>query len=324
MEKEIRIKKNLSWKELKALNDLFIKQKSSAKVQNYDYFKYLIDDVNVIDRKEGNNKILIPTESFNEFYEKHFKENFSHYNDFLKSHDLDSDARKNYNEFDIKTLMFISENKSQITPHLSTIRKFSSQFFEGKGSKYLEDKKSVKAGVHKILGIAHFPELEAKEHQWRFVVDCPNPRAVVLCENLDSLKLPWLAQKSNIKLWYVGGNNIGIIDQIDREEFKRPFFYSGDWDLAGLNIYSRIRSKLAKNDKEITLLFPNNPNNRLPVSLPEHKSKWIYNKELSGLNSTDFSSKQVQLIKNLILTDEWIEEESNNLILMLANSENGE
>src|SRR6202008_4771451 len=125
---EIRVKKNLNWKELKALNDLYIKRKTVAKVQEFDYFKYLLDDAGIIERKLGNSKMLIPTDLFSKFYEKNFKENFTHYDTFLKSNELDSDARKNFNEFDIKSLMFILENKSQIITNLSTIRNFSSQF----------------------------------------------------------------------------------------------------------------------------------------------------------------------------------------------------
>lgn len=317
MQKEIKIKNDLTWKELKALNDLYINRKSHAKVQDFNYFKYLIDDLCIIERKEGNGKVLLVKDSYDDIYVKHFKSKFLHYSIFLESNNLETDARRSYSEFDIKTLMFITEQKEQIRPNLTTQHKFSSLFFEGKGSKYLENKKSVLNAVYKILDISKFPLQDAKDNLWRFVVDCPTPKAVVLCENLDFLKTYWIAQENSIKLWYVGGNNINIINQIDREEFKRPFFYSGDWDLAGLKIYSRIKYILSQSNKEIKLLFPNNSGNRLPVNLPEHKSNWDFNKELSGLDSANFNNKELELIKSLMQNDEWIEEESNDLLEMI-------
>lgn len=317
MENKNEMNRELGWKELKALNDVYTLRKSQAKIQKHPYIIHLFEEKGILDHKLGNPKVIIPTDKFDAFYKKNLKENFSHYKKFLEGEGLETDARKNYNEFDIRSLLFISDNRTQIIPNLTTIRAFSGEFFKGKGSKYLEDKKSVKDAVHKILGISHFPEFDEKEGQWRFVVDCPNPNAVVLCENLNFLKLPWHAEKHSIKLWYVGGNNIRIIDQIDREEFKRPFFYSGDWDLAGLKIYSRIRKKLEANNKEIILLHPNNPDNRLPVDSPNHKSKWDFNKEFSGLEKNYFNETEIKLIKNLIANNEWIEEESNNLIEMI-------
>jgi hypothetical protein len=317
MRATIKVKNDLSWKELKALNDLYVKDKTSAKVQESDYFKYLIDDKGIIERKLGNSKILLATDDFYTFYETALKDNFDHYLSFLEQEKLETDARKNYNEEDIKSMMFVNRNKDQIIPNLTTINKFSGEFFEGKGAKYLASKQSVLKAILKILNISDFPASDPKEHQWRFVVDCPNPKAIVLCENLNFLKLPWLAEKYSIKLWYVGGNNIAIIDQIDQVEFNRPFFYSADWDLAGLNIYGRIKKKLAIRDKEIKLLFPNDPNNRLTVNSPKHKSKWDFVKDLSGLDPTNFNAKETSLIHDLIANNQWIEEESNDLIEML-------
>lgn len=320
MQKEIRIKGDLTWKELKTLNALYVNKKSRAKVQDFNYFKYLIDDLRIIERKEGNGKVLLVTDSYDDIYVKHFKSKFLLYSTFLESNNLENDARRSYNEFDIKTLMFIADHKVQIRPNLTTLHKFSSLFFEGKGSKYLENKRSVLNAVYKILDISKFPLQDVKDNLWRFVVDCPTPKAVVLCENLDFLKTYWIAQENSIKLWYVGGNNINIINQIDREEFKRPFFYSGDWDLAGLKIYSRVKHILSQSNKEIKLLFPNNPLTRLPVNLPEHNSKWDFSKELSGLDPFNFNRKEIKLIKDLMQNDEWIEEESNDLLEMVKNA----
>lgn len=317
MKKIIRLKDDLSWRELKALNSLYVEGKTDAKVQGYDYFKYLMDDLKLINTKEGNSKVLIASDEYDSFYEKSYKSRFEYYSNFLVKNGLETDARKNYNEFDIKTLNFILANKSQIIPNLTTLHKFSNLFFEGKGSKYLENKKSVLDAVYKILDIQKFPAQDPKENLWRFVVDCPSPEAVVLCENLDFLKTYWIAEENNLKLWYVGGNNTGIINKIDRVEFNRPFFYSGDWDLAGLKIYCRVKEILANYNKEIILLYPNDPENRLTIDVQGHKSRWDFNKKFSGLDSVNFNVREIELITNLIQNDEWIEEESNDLIEMM-------
>ena len=100
-------------------------------------------------------------------------------------------------------------------------------------------------------------------------------------------------------------------------ELARPFYYSCDWDNAGLHIYSRIKTRLAEKGKEILLLYPNQPHKPLPVDSPYHKSKWKPEKVLSGLNVEYFNEQEKQLINRLIQQDEWIEEESNDLELMI-------
>jgi hypothetical protein len=317
MDRKIKIRDNLSWKELKVLNDLYCHGKTQASTAKSDYLKYLINDVQIIDSKVGSSKILVTTDAFYDFYEYSFKDSFNYYNEFLHSSGLPTDAKRNLNENDIKSLMLIDKNKVQIRSNLTTVRTFSKRFFEGNGSKYVENKKSVKGAVCTILDIIEFPEFAPKENLWRFVTDCPYPIAVVLCENLNFLKTPWIAEKHNIKLWYVGGNNIGIVDKIDQAEFKYPFYYSGDWDCAGLEIYSRIKRKLKDHHKEITLLTPDDLTARLPTNCPHHKSRWKFDKELSGLTISDFNADEQKLIIELIEMDEWLEEESNDLIKML-------
>jgi phosphopantetheinyl transferase (holo-ACP synthase) len=318
MKKKIRVNNNLTWKELKGLNELFASKKSTAKVQGYPYFKYLIEDANILEQKEGNKGVILSTEQFEDFYNDNYEDNFKHYIRFLKENDLESDARRNYSESDIKSLMFIAKNKEQIIPKLSTINTFSGEFFHRKGAKYLASKESVLKAVYTILGITQFPAADPKENQWRFVVDNPNPKAVVLCENQDFLKTPWRAETLSVKLWYVGGNNIRILDQIDISEFKYPFYYCCDWDLHGLKIYSRIKKKLDAKQKSITLLFPDDPTNTLPTNVLHHNSRWDFSKELSGLTASDFNSEQLALIQELISKDEWIEEETTNLIEMMS------
>lgn len=320
MEDQIKVHRNLPWNVLKAMNDLYCKGRTTAKIHGDSYIRYLLEDAMVLEYKFGSRHILLSSENFEVFFEKKYREKFSYYLTFLTSTGLESDARRNYTEEDIQTLMFIDKNRIQISGRLTTQKSFSNEFFEGKGSKYLEHKSSLKQAVCHLLGISDFPDQDAKNNQWRFVVDCPAPSRIILCENLDFLKMFWLAEKTNAKLWYVGGNNIKIIEQIDRGEFKCPFYYSGDWDYAGLSIYSRIKDKLAKVGKEIKLLYPNNTMARLPVNSPHHYSFWNHRKNFSGLDRAHFSASELSLIEELIRRDEWIEEESNDLELMIGQA----
>lgn len=310
--------KNLTWRELKALNDLYVKRRSSAKIQDHPYIKELLERKGLLDRKSANLKVLIPAYGFEVFYEKSFKESFQFYKAFLKESELESDARRTYSEEDIKTLMLIKENKDELKRKLTNIEDFSSKIFDYGGSKYLKNKLSLKKAVYNILDIEEFP-LEQKEHQWRLVVDCQEPKAVVLCENKSFLKQPWISKKLNVKLWYVGGNNIRILNDIDETELSKPFYYSCDWDLAGLQIYSRIKMNLKDRNKSIELLYPNEPHHSFPVNSPYHKSKWKKEILLSGLDLKDFNEKEQQLIKQLIIKDEWIEEESTDLSEMIKS-----
>ena len=310
--------KKLSWRELKALNDIYEKRKSKAKIQKHPYINYLLKTKSLIGYRHANTKVLIPALRFDDFYQNNFLEQFQYYKDFLEQNGIATDACRSFKEEDIKTLIFISENKKELSQKLTNIEDFSSKIFEYGGSKYLKNRKGLKNAVCKILEIEEFP-LQQKDHQWRLVIDCLNPKAIVLCENKSFLMQSWIAKKHKVKLWYVGGNNIRIVDDIDIEEFSKPIFYSCDWDLAGLQIYSRIKMKLRNRGVTIKLLYPNRPHNYMPVDSPYHKSFWQRMKDFTGLNKVDFTETEISLVDKLIKTNQWIEEESNDLILMLKN-----
>ncbi|WP_293742049.1 Wadjet anti-phage system protein JetD domain-containing protein [uncultured Pedobacter sp.] len=312
-----RIHNNLKWGVLKALYDLYSMGKTAARIQDDPYCRYLIEDAELIEPKLASKKVILAKNAFYGFFERAYKERYGYYLAFLRENGLESDARRGYNEEDIRTLMFIAKNKKQIVARLTTRRSFSSEFFKGTSSKYLESKPSLEKAVCHMLNITSFPDMDAKENMWRFTVDCTSPQAVVLCENLNFLKMFWIAEQHNIKLWYVGGNNIKVLEQIDKREFDYPFYYSGDWDYAGLAIYSRIKEKLRVQGKDILLLLPDNLNSRLSVDSLHHNSKWDYGKDLSGLDRSAFSTNQLILIEDLINRGQWIEEESNDLMKML-------
>ncbi|QEL02963.1 hypothetical protein FKG96_19765 [Olivibacter sp. LS-1] len=310
--------RKLTWRHLKALHQLYVSKRTEAKITDNAYIRnVLMVQKKIIKYKSGNVKILEVNPGFTAFYQQHFEADYLRYENFLREQNLESDARRRYTEDDIQTLMFIAEQKEELVQNLSTIRTFSSEIFKGQGSKYLENKPGLKDAVCKILDIADFPEKDPKNLQWRFVVDCLNPKVIVLCENIAHLKNPWKVREHNIELWYVGGNNIRIIDYISPEKLSKPLYYSCDWDCHGLSIYSRIKEKLRVKSFDIGLLLPDTYETALPVNSLHHKSEWNFNKELSGLNAADFSDEALQLINKLIKENKWIEEESMDLVRMV-------
>ncbi|MEP1033638.1 hypothetical protein [Ekhidna sp.] len=310
--------RKLSWRHLKALHELFTKGVTKSKIRGHSYIEYLIRTKGLIKPKIGNLNILEAQRGFAAFYELNFKKHYDLFINFFNSYGIESDAKRKYLEEDIFTLLFISEHQESLRKELSTIRTFSATVFKGKGSKYLENNISLKNAVCQILSIEEFPEKDPKNLAWRFVVDSVTPSTIVLCENLAFLKLPWKAKENNIELWYVGGNNITIIDDIQPSKLSLPIYYSCDWDYHGLKIYSSIKEKLKVKGADLKLLSPPSDSLLLSVNSPNHNSEWNHSKPLSGLNPEDFNNQQLNLIKALIQKDQWIEEESNDLLELVC------
>lgn len=310
----------LTWRHLKGLNQLYTAGRTAARITDNGYIKnVLMAQKKLIRHKSGNLKILESTNGFKAFYEQNLKTDFNLYESFLQNQELEDDGRRQYTEEDIRTLMFIAEQKEELVKNLTTIKTFSGDIFEEKGGKYLENKPGLKNAVCKILGITDFPDQDPKNLQWRFVIDCIDPKRIVLCENLDRLKNPWKAREHNIELWYVGGNNIGIIDFINSAKLSLPIFYCCDWDFHGLSIYSRIKEKMKSKSCYLNLLIPDTYEVSLPIDSPHHNSRWDFNKTLSGLKQEDFSDESVSLINRLINDNKWIEEESLDLLKILPS-----
>lgn len=310
--------KNVTWKELKALDDLYRFKKTKANIQEHPYIKFLLDDMGILDRKIDNIKIIIATDDFEKFYDDVFKIQYEEAKNFLLKNGIETNAKKNFTLEDVKTLMLIAENKMELKNNPTTIEDFSNEFFNT--SKYLKNKISIKNAVFKILDIIEFP-FDKKENQWRLVVDHPNPKAIVLCENKSFMKQPWIAKNTEVKMWYVGGNNIKVLDDIDEKELVKPIYYSCDWDLAGLQIYTRIKVKLRERKSDIILLYPNEPHKKIKTHIDYHKSHWELSKDTSGLSKNLFTSKELTLINDLIQNQMWIEEESFNLEKMIKQLE---
>jgi len=304
------LNEDLSWRELKALNDLYHKRITRAKVQRHPYIKFLFEEKGFVDHKIANTKVLVPTTKFDSFYEKCFKDNFHEYLDFFNQYTF-LIPQSNYKERDIRVLKLIANQKEEILEQKYSRKKFSNHFFD-EDAKYLVPNSSLEKAILNILDLEQFAGVDPKDLQYRTVLDCMYPEIIVLCENLDFLLYPDVARDNNIWLWYVGGNNIKKLDHLPSIDY--PIYYSCDWDYHGLNIYQRIQEKIP----QIRLLYPSAIKKAKSVYSKNHKSDWYYNQSFSGLDETLYTESAIKLINRLINKKQWIEEESNDLLKMVS------
>jgi hypothetical protein len=309
--------RELTWRHFKALYEIYQNGFTRAKIKENSYIKYLFSQKKILGFREGNHAIIESRSSFKSFYERDFLEDFIFYERFLRENDLESDARRVYDEYDIKTLIFIKENKANLLNDLPSLNTFSSRVFRKKGSKHLKNHVSLKKAVYKLLEVDYFPGDDKQEHQWRLVVDNLEPRVIVLCENLDLLKDARRAKKNGVELWYVGGNNIKIVDDISNRRFDLPIFYICDWDFDGLRIYCRLFEKVKAKGLNLQLLSPPDFNYVLPTNSPNHYSLWRYDVPDSGLTKEYFIESHWKMAEELIKRNQWIEEQTMDLFQIL-------
>ncbi|MCW3117212.1 MAG: hypothetical protein JWM28_1294 [Chitinophagaceae bacterium] len=306
----------IGWPQLKALQEVFETGKTRATLFTYPYLDQLRSEKRLLRYKSGNRQIIESVEGFDNFYRETFLTAYERYTSFFERTRVKADGRRPYSLYDLETLIFIENNKAILQPQLTTERFFSSQLF--RGSKYLENNQSVLKAVLQILEINAFPKSDPKDQQWRLVIDCPDPRCIVLCENLANLKVPDAAIELNTELWYVGGNNTRILENLSPSHLTLPIYYLCDWDYDGLRIYSTIKKIISEKGNNLILLHPQELTPRLAVDSPYHNSDWKYHLPFSGLNEVDFNLKERESIRELIRSKQWIEEESQAFDVWLS------
>ena len=302
----------MNWIELRALNNLY----SNGDVKINDTLvksgeiNYLINSLRILDRTHDK---LFVLDGFAEIYEKDYLEKYKSYETFLSDNEL-LKPQLRFEEFDIQILIGIKEDmdngnleplREQIIKNEATVRIVSLMFF--KNEKYLLGKEALINAVKLLLNINELAD--DKDLQYKYVLECKDPVYIVLCENIDFLKRPTLARANNIELWYAGGKNVSKLDYADTRGL--PIYYSCDWDFDGLFIiYPLVKEKIPN----IQLLTPNG----IPKSITEteHKSKWknVKNRNIESL----INPEQIDIINELIKRNQWIIEESNELIQMIT------
>lgn len=301
----------MNWIELRALNNLY----SNGEVKINDTLaksgeiNYLINSLRILDRTH--NKLFV-LEGFAELYEKDYLKKYHRYEAFLSANEL-LKPQLRFEESDIQILIGIKEDmdngnleplREQIIKNEATVRIVSLMFF--KNEKYLLGKEALINAVKLLLDIDELAD--DKDLQYKYVLECVNPKCIVLCENIDFLKRPTLARANNIELWYSGGKNVNKLEFSDPRGL--PIYYSCDWDFDGLFIiYPLVKQKIPA----IKLLTPNGTPKGIVET--EHNSKWenIKDKNIDSL----LTHKQLGIMNELIRGNQWVIEESNSLLNML-------
>ena len=307
----------MNWIVLRRLYQIYEEGKTRVvpTLMNNPDIKYLLNHTREL---YVNGDYIEKRKDFDKYYETDHKSNYKQYKEFLVQNGF-AKPQTRFEEKDIQILMDISkkmnngelhEIRDQIIKAEETVRGVSLMFF--KNEKYLLNRQSLIDAVKQLLGINEL--VDEKDRQYKYVLECESPRLIVLCENIDFLKRPYHPRKNNVELWYAGGKNIDKLGYADIRGLK--LFYSCDWDYDGLKIYEAVKKKIP----EIQLLFPNGKPDS--INTTEHKSLWRFAhdlEELSGLNINLFSSQERNLIQQLIDNNQWVIEESNDLIKMLED-----
>ncbi len=199
--------KQLTWREIKALHQLYFNGSTRARIEERPYIQYLIDK-RFIEYKRGSKKIIVPTYKFQEKYEiEGFFELYTKYYSFLSEFEILTDYT-NFSEFEMRGLMnivksriLLEELREKIKAGQESRKGISNLFF--KSAKYIQKDSALERAVLKLLGIDEFPQ---NDNQGFYRVPCKNPSCIILCENMYFLTLN-IAQQNGIELWCAGGNN---------------------------------------------------------------------------------------------------------------------
>lgn len=311
----------MNWTVLKALNKLYnnIPVKTNDTILENKTIENYLYATHELEINRGYLKINpYYQQEFKDDYELRFLNNFIKYKNLLVEIGLNKPQTK-LKEEEIKALLSLKtdmdngsldDTRKQLIEQEASVRFVSQMFF--KNDKVLDDRESLIEAVKNILKLDKLAN--DKDGQAIIKIECfPEiPKCIVLCENYDYLRRAERPRRYKIELWFTGGRNINALDFVDTRGL--PIFYSCDWDYDGLDIYQSVRKKI----NQIRLLSPNG----LPKKLDEteHLSLWrdIKNPNvLSGLESDIFKENEIEIIKSLIKNEEWIIEESNDLIAMV-------
>lgn len=313
--------KQLTWRTIKALHQLYHERKTKAKISDHPYIKHLLSYPNrcLEYSRSGTNKIIVPTKHFNdEYIKQEIEELYNEYEQFLTNNDLLT-TQSNYSEFEIRSLIvlknsgeILNELKTKIEKGQESRKGISNLYF--KAAKHIQKGSALESAVLKIIGINEFPQ---NENLGFYKIPCLNPKCIILCENMYFLTLN-LARQKNVELWCAGGNNIKPFENISKIDL--PIYYLCDWDYDGLKIYESIASLIEKIENKksgLELISPNGKSESIIFTDDYHRSKWKSEIVFSGLTADKYSNTQQNLINELILNNEWIEEESNDIITII-------
>jgi hypothetical protein len=309
--------KQLTWRVIKALHQLYHEKQTRLQIREHPYIDHLFSypDKCLEYVQKGAKKVIVPTVKFNAEYTKQgFEHLYITSEKFLSENEL-LKIQSNYSEFEIRALMtmkqsepILHELKEKIEKGEESRKGISNLFF--KSSKYIQKDSALERAVLKIIGVLEFSQ---NENQGFYRVPCLNPKFIIICENMYFLTLT-IARQNNVELWCAGGNNTKPFE--NTPNIPLPIYYLCDWDYDGLKIYERIANIIEYiSDKKspLKLITPNGKSEKINATSDYHNSQWQMQFPLSGLNPDKYSTEQKKLIANLIASNEWIEEEGNDM-----------
>ncbi|HLZ89318.1 MAG TPA: hypothetical protein VKQ52_18815 [Puia sp.] len=306
----------MNWIEIKALHDLYIygEVRLNETLSKSGELGFLADSYKVL---HYSSKTIQRLEGFTELYVKRYANNYAQYLAFLQERGF-LKPQIRWEERDIQVLMKIKAGldsgeltglRDQIIAYEESQRGVSLMFF--KNEKYLDTRPSLVEALKRLLKVSQFSN--EKDQQYIYRLECLQPRAIVLCENLDFLTKPTKPRAAGIELWYAGGKNVDKLSYADTRGL--PVYYSCDWDYDGLFIiYPLVKIKIPS----IHLLNPDGPPRSIEKT--EHNSRWNAARREDATFDHLFSTEQLDLIGQLVEANEWIIEESNDLLRMLAGT----
>jgi len=310
----------MNWREHKALYELY--RQGEVRINNTlsksSEFKYLEQSYGVL---RFSTKTILRESGFEDVYERWYLPKYTQYLTFLQKHDL----LRPQTQFDAKeldVLIDIGEGmdsgelipvRDQIVEADESVRGVSQMFF--KHEKYLDTRYALVDALKRLLAIEKFAN--DKDQQYIYRLECHKPKAIVLCENLDFLRRSNRPRAAHLQLWYAGGKNVDKLNYAETNDL--PIYYSCDWDYDGLFVIYPLVKQIIPS---IILLRPTGS----PKSIvkTEHDSQWEAHRLADATYRKLFDKAELDLIDQLARNDEWIIEESNDLIEMFRGMDRGE
>lgn len=309
--------KQLTWRDIKALYQLYHERQTRAQIREHPYIEHLFSypDKCLEYIQKGAKRVIVPTNKFNaEYTTQGIELIYLTYEKFLLENEL-LKIQSNFSEFEIRALMalknsdsILNELKEKIGKGEESRKGISILFF--KSSKYIKKGSALEHAVLKVIGVKEFPQ---NENQGFYHVPCLNPKFIIICENMYFLTLT-LARQNNVELWCAGGNNTKPFKNISKIDY--PIYYLCDWDYDGLKIYESIAhiiECIPDKKSSLQLITPNGKKESIADTSDYHDSQWHCHLNLSGLNPNNYSDEQKQLISRLVESNKWIEEEGNDI-----------
>ncbi len=307
----------MNWIEIKALNKLYkegevtinMTLNTSPVFKNHEQAKELT---------RGRKKFFRESDFIN-VYEKKYLNDFERYVSFLEQENL-LKPQLRFDKKDIDLLIDFKNGledgnlkklRNDLIEAQESVKGFSLMFF--KNEKYLDKHPSLVDAINNIFNIKL---VDNKSQQYLYVLQCHNPKLIILCENGNFLNRDKIPRENGYELWYAGGRNVPKLEYTYEIRRGLPIYYSCDWDKDGLEIYELAKQIIP----DLQLLHPNGTSKGIQVT--EHKSHWKNTdnpNSLSGLTPNLYNERNKELIKELIRKDHWITEEGNNLKVMIEN-----